>query len=307
MNDRHHFTDPEAFRVALPQLAEGEHYLGALGDELGNLHHVILLPGDNDVANWETQMAWAKSIGGDLPSKTELAMLWGSGREQFQACLYWSNQPYEKDSGYAWFQGFTHGDLLPGHKGAEFRARAVRRVAAQSDGEQRTSAGGDRRAAALSNDELREFLNTVNLLDYCGETITDDATLVRWVGMGLLKCTCYEVTAKGSALVDAAMAAADEPAIELPMQPILVAADGIVRFKENRIVKQLLEAAQWVGYDLNAIALGAFTDDERMQLAQMMGHSVSEYGGLPFVSTASRDRADAIAAAVIAPQQRQEG
>ena len=30
-----------------PTLAEGERYLGAFGDTAGNIHHTILLPGDN--------------------------------------------------------------------------------------------------------------------------------------------------------------------------------------------------------------------------------------------------------------------
>lgn len=34
--------------INLPELAEGEIYVGAIGDALGNLRHVILLPGDND-------------------------------------------------------------------------------------------------------------------------------------------------------------------------------------------------------------------------------------------------------------------
>lgn len=66
MNIRPHITDPESFRVAMPQLAEGEHYIGALGDQLGNRHHVILLPGENDAANWKAQMKWAERMGGDL-------------------------------------------------------------------------------------------------------------------------------------------------------------------------------------------------------------------------------------------------
>ena len=32
----------------MPKLAEGETYVGCIGDALGNLRHVILLPGDND-------------------------------------------------------------------------------------------------------------------------------------------------------------------------------------------------------------------------------------------------------------------
>ena len=32
-------------QLPLPPLAEGETYIGAIGDSAGNLHHVILLPG----------------------------------------------------------------------------------------------------------------------------------------------------------------------------------------------------------------------------------------------------------------------
>ena len=34
----------------MPKLAEGETYVGCIGDADGNLHHVILLPVDNDNA-----------------------------------------------------------------------------------------------------------------------------------------------------------------------------------------------------------------------------------------------------------------
>ena len=60
--------------INLPELAEGETYVGCIGDAAGNLHHVILLPGDNDDADWDAQMEWAKSIGGDLPNRIEQAM-----------------------------------------------------------------------------------------------------------------------------------------------------------------------------------------------------------------------------------------
>ena len=33
--------------INLPELSEGETYIGCIGDALGNLRHVILLPGDN--------------------------------------------------------------------------------------------------------------------------------------------------------------------------------------------------------------------------------------------------------------------
>ena len=115
--------------INLPELSEGETYVGCIGDALGNLHHVILLPGDNNDATWEAQMEWAKSIGGDLPNRIELAMLWANHRDQFQKDLYWSNETHHSEDGWAWYQYFTHGGQCSFHKSYKFRARAVRRLA----------------------------------------------------------------------------------------------------------------------------------------------------------------------------------
>jgi len=117
-------------QLQIPPLAEGEVYVGALGDKNGDVYHVILLPGDNDDATFEAQLEWAKSIGGDLPNRIEQAMLFASFRDQFEQDAYWSNTP-DTDPGYsgwAWFQGFGNGgqDLYLKHY--EVRARAVRRL-----------------------------------------------------------------------------------------------------------------------------------------------------------------------------------
>ena len=114
--------------INLPELAEGETYVGAIGDAAGKLYHVILLPGDNDDVTWEAQMEWAKSIGGDLPSRIEQAMLWANHRDQFKKDWYWSNETRHSESGWAWFQFFDIGRQGCRHKGYEFRARAVRRL-----------------------------------------------------------------------------------------------------------------------------------------------------------------------------------
>ena len=118
--------------INLPELAEGETYVGRIGDALGNLHHVILLPGDNDDATWEAQMEWAKSIGGDLPTRIEQAMLFANHRDQFKKDQYWSNEIHHIESGWAWGQYFTSG-CQSGQSGnfrrnSELRARAVRRL-----------------------------------------------------------------------------------------------------------------------------------------------------------------------------------
>ena len=115
-------------KLNLPKLADGEIYVGCIGDALGNLHHVILLPGDNDDATHEAQLEWAKSIGGDLPTRIEQAMLWANHRDQFQKDLYWSNETHHSESGWAWYQYFGNGDQDGSCRIHELRARAVRRL-----------------------------------------------------------------------------------------------------------------------------------------------------------------------------------
>jgi hypothetical protein len=114
--------------ITLPPLAEGETYIGSIGDATGNVHHVILLPGDNDDAEWDAQMEWAKSIGGDLPNRTEQAMLWANHRDQFQKDWYWSNEVHHKNDAYAWCQNFTYGLQYRDDRRNSLRARAVRRL-----------------------------------------------------------------------------------------------------------------------------------------------------------------------------------
>jgi len=115
-------------KLNIPELADGEIYIGCIGDALGNLYHVILLPGDNDDATHEAKLEWAKSIGGDLPSRIEQAMLWANHRDQFQKDLYWSNETHHFESGWAWYQSFDNGYQDIFRKGSELRARAVRRL-----------------------------------------------------------------------------------------------------------------------------------------------------------------------------------
>ena len=114
--------------LAIPPLVDGETYVGAIGDASGKIHHIILLPGDNDAAPWKAQMAWATRIGGDLPTRIEQAMLFANHRNLFQKTWYWSNETDSSDSGCAWYQDFFYGGQGISHKGDELRARAVRRL-----------------------------------------------------------------------------------------------------------------------------------------------------------------------------------
>ncbi|RQZ78820.1 DUF1566 domain-containing protein [Burkholderia cepacia] len=121
---------PTPTAATIPQLAEGEIYVGIVANTAGELHHVILLPGDNDDATWQAQMEWAQSIGGDLPTRVEMLFLLENHRDQFQPDAYWSNQP-DTDPGYsgwAWCQHFDGGGQSSYRQGYELRARAVRRL-----------------------------------------------------------------------------------------------------------------------------------------------------------------------------------
>ncbi len=85
---------------------------------------------------------------------------------------------------------------------------------------------------------------------------------------------------------------------ELPMQPLVMDAHGTLRFKENPIVRKLLDYAAEPGYGLNEIARAQFDAEDQMQLAQLIGCSLSGYGTLSYVTDKSYDRA-----AATAPQQ----
>lgn len=63
-----------------------------------------------------------------------------------------------------------------------------------------------------------------------------------------------------------------------PIQPLAKDAKGVLRFKENAIVRHLLDTHPKIG--MNQLAALDFTDDDRQQFAQLIGYSLSGYGEL---------------------------
>ena len=118
-------------KISIPQLNDGEIYAGAIINPDGTGHHIILLDGDNDDANWDTQMAWAKSIGGDLPDRVEQSMLFAHLKNRFKEDWYWSNTQHAASADYAWCQNFGSGNQDNSYKDDTLRARAVRRLKIQ--------------------------------------------------------------------------------------------------------------------------------------------------------------------------------
>ncbi len=121
------FVLAESTAAQVPPLHDGEKWAGIVTTEKG-LHHIILLPGDQDEATWKKQMAWAKKAGGDLPDRVELATLRRTLPDEFKPDWYWSNEQRAADSDYAWFQDFYDGSQDLSSIFSKLRARAVRRV-----------------------------------------------------------------------------------------------------------------------------------------------------------------------------------
>lgn len=65
-----------------------------------------------------------------------------------------------------------------------------------------------------------------------------------------------------------------------PIQPFVTDKSGTLRFKENRIVSDLLDLGAKHGLGLNEIALKDYTDEDRRQFAQLIGYSLSGYSEL---------------------------
>ncbi len=63
-----------------------------------------------------------------------------------------------------------------------------------------------------------------------------------------------------------------------PIQPLAKDVHGVLRFKQNAIVRHLLDTHP--ACDMNRLARMDFTDDDRQQFAQLIGYSLSGYGDL---------------------------
>lgn len=72
-----------------------------------------------------------------------------------------------------------------------------------------------------------------------------------------------------------------DPNSKHPLQPMVVDEQGVRRFKKNAIVAFLLDAGP---YDLNKLACMPWSREDRVQLAQLIGYSVSGISDLSYVS-----------------------
>lgn len=121
-------VDPQTIHEQL-NLAKDEVYVGRITLIDGEQYHLVLLPGDNPSQSWDNQLAWAHSLGGDLPTRAEQIMLAINCDTHFKKDWYWSSETAEGQPDRAWFQYFSDGSQHHTCKAFLRRARAVRRIA----------------------------------------------------------------------------------------------------------------------------------------------------------------------------------
>ena len=127
---------PEAPEVPAPpsapaiDLQPGEHYAGVVLDEAGQvLHHLVLMAQRPDKKlNWQAACEWAASVGGELPSRQEQALLYANCKPHLDPMWHWSGEEHEDDASYAWYCHFSDGNQYDCYKSYEGAAVAARRV-----------------------------------------------------------------------------------------------------------------------------------------------------------------------------------
>lgn len=90
------------------------------------------------------------------------------------------------------------------------------------------------------------------------------------------------------------------PEQDHPIQPLVQATDGTVRFKENKIVRFLLDAGP---FDMNKIACMEFSQNDREQFAQLIGYSLCGFGELSYVRNTTYDTAAAMSQSELSEAQ----
>lgn len=120
--------------IRLPEteitLNPGERYAGAVLDADGHvLHHLVLMAQRRaGRMEWQAAMDWANSIGGRLPDRQELALLYANCKPHLDPAWHWSCETHEDDASYAWGCYFGNGSQNGILKSCEGSAVAVRRV-----------------------------------------------------------------------------------------------------------------------------------------------------------------------------------
>ncbi|MBY0469148.1 MAG: DUF1566 domain-containing protein [Burkholderiaceae bacterium] len=126
-------AEPKTTTLQLPAttivLQPGEHYAGARLNADGTIasHLVLMAAKPAGTLAWQEAMDWAASVGGELPSRAEMALLYANCRDHVDPEWHWSRETHASDASFAWICLFGDGLVSYTLKSFEGRARAVRR------------------------------------------------------------------------------------------------------------------------------------------------------------------------------------
>jgi len=111
-------------------LDPGEHYAGPVLDENGVVMHHLVLMAQRPTGKlaWQAATDWADSIGGNLPTRQEQALLFANCKTHVKPDWHWSSEIHEDDASFAWYCYFGNGDQDRDRKSYGGTAVAVRRI-----------------------------------------------------------------------------------------------------------------------------------------------------------------------------------
>lgn len=109
-------------------LQDGEEYAGLILGKDEPDYHLVLLPGDSADVSWPSAIAWASGLGGALPTRRELALLFANLRESFERNWYWSSETHATRLQLVWGQNFASGIQTIYGRPYRGHARAIRRI-----------------------------------------------------------------------------------------------------------------------------------------------------------------------------------
>jgi len=112
------------------ELQPGELYAGPVLGASGHLMHhlVVMAQRPTDDLAWQAAMDWAQRIGGALPTRQELSLIFANCKPHLKPEWHWSSEVHESDAPYAWYCYFSNGYINYNHKSYLGSAVAVRLI-----------------------------------------------------------------------------------------------------------------------------------------------------------------------------------
>ena len=122
-------TQPTTRLIDLPAIGkplDGGHFAGITTNSKGQHCAVVLLPEQGSSLTHAKAKAWAKKLGGELPTRPVAAMLFANLKKLLREEWHWTADT--QGASYAWYCGFHYGYQDGNLKSCEGSAVAVRLI-----------------------------------------------------------------------------------------------------------------------------------------------------------------------------------